>query len=147
MRRRVIIKFLAAATLVALAAPAMAQSNTVINTTALLAEHLSTCGGRARPDVEQLAIEVVESIGYANWLQIASWIHFQLDEGATNKFCSVSRTALAKLLVAGNHPKNDRVPAELDLRDLPRRVTLGCTSISLVATENKKACNWRGTSQ
>ena len=61
---------------------------------ALLAEYLTSCGGKAKPEIEQVALRIIERIGDQKWLEAASRVHLVRDEATLEKFCSDTRAEL-----------------------------------------------------
>jgi hypothetical protein len=94
---------LATATLIALAVPATAMTLVdQVNAVALLAEYVTTCGGRAKPIVEREAVRIVEHIGFKNWYSMASWVHLERDEAVQKQFCLDAAIRSAPMLAASH---------------------------------------------
>jgi hypothetical protein len=130
------------------AAPAQAAAPmTPVDFVALMAEHMTSCGSRLTPVIERDAIRIVERIGYKKWYELASWVHLERDEAATDKFCSnVSRVLNKSLAGIDLRPESERppIPAELDLSELNRRIAgppwCRLPHAGLVASANREAC-------
>jgi hypothetical protein len=138
---------LATATLIALAVPATAMTLVdQVNAVALLAEYVTTCGGRAKPIVEREAVRIVEHIGFKNWYSMASWVHLERDEAVQKQFCLDAAIRSAPMLAA-SHLTTGKSPiaAELDLSELTRRLAGPPWCVlpyrGLIASANKQACD------
>ena len=58
--------------------------------TALLAEYLTSCGSDVRllqPHVVKRAQEVIDGLGYSNWITAVSGLHVKRDELTLSEFC------------------------------------------------------------
>jgi hypothetical protein len=90
--------------------------------TALLAEYLTSCGGKAKPEVEQVALRIIARMDYQKWLETVSHVHIVRDKATLDKFCLDARAELNDLLEPFDYsPHEDKPPpAELDLNLRPR---------------------------
>ena len=59
--------------------------------TAKLAEYLTSCGGKAKPEVEQVAQKIIDRIGDQKWGETVLRFHVERDESTRQKFCSDMR--------------------------------------------------------
>jgi hypothetical protein len=96
--------------------------------TARLAEYVTSCGGKAKPEVEQVALRIIARTDYEKWLETASRVHLVRDEATLDKFCLDTRAELDDLLEPIDYSPHDRTndkspPGELDLSRLNRRLT------------------------
>jgi len=85
--------------------------------TAKLAEYLTSCGGKAKPETELVAQKIIDRAGRQKWLETVWRIHVERDEPTLNKFCLETRMELDDLL------DHTPPPGDLDLTPLPRRIT------------------------
>jgi hypothetical protein len=88
--------------------------------TARLAEYLTSCGGKAKPEVEQVALRIIKRMDYQKWLETASSVHLVRDEAMLKNFCLDTRAELNDLLEPIEYsPHEDKPPpGELDLSRL-----------------------------
>ena len=118
-----------------------------VNAIALLAEHVTTCGGRPKPGAARNAVQIIEHIGYRKWFEIVSWVHLVRDADTESQFCSDARKLLAPMLEPVDYRPRNQVPpvsAELDLSELNRRLAgppwCHLPNSGLLALANKRAC-------
>jgi hypothetical protein len=83
--------------------------------TAKLAEYLTSCGGKAKPEIELVAQRIIDRIGNQKWLETVSPFHVERDESSLKKFCSEMRVELSGLLELDYLPGDTPPPGDLDL--------------------------------
>jgi hypothetical protein len=88
--------------------------------TAQLAEYLTSCGGKAKPEVEQVALKIIARTDHEKWLETVSRFHIVRDEATLNKFCLDTRAELDDLLEPIDSYEDNPPPGELDLSLIPR---------------------------
>jgi hypothetical protein len=88
--------------------------------TAVLAEYLTSCGGKAKPEVEQGALRIIERMNYQKWLETVSRVHIVRDKATLDKFCLDARAELNDLLEPIDPHEDKPPPGELDLSLIPR---------------------------
>jgi hypothetical protein len=88
--------------------------------TARLAEYLTSCGGEAKPEVEQVALRIIARTDYEKWLETASRVHLVRDKATLDKFCLDTRAALDDVLEPHDRTNDKSPPGALDLSPLPR---------------------------
>jgi hypothetical protein len=122
---------LATITTVALATSGYAQTRVQVvegplATTAVLAEYLTTCGGKAKPAAVRAAQALIDRTDYALWLKTAGRFHLVRDQAATDRFCLEVRDQLNDLLEPIDYSSPSKSPppppGDLDLNPLVRRI-------------------------
>ena len=88
--------------------------------TALLAEYLTSCGGKAKPEVEQVALRIIKRMDYQTWLETVSRVHNVRDKATLDKFCLDTRAELNDLLGPIDSHEDKPPPGELVLSLIPR---------------------------
>jgi hypothetical protein len=91
--------------------------------TALLAEYLTSCGGKATPEVEKVALKIIARTDHEKWLETALRFHTVRDEAPLAKFCLDTRAELDDMLEPIDPHEDKPPPGELDLSPLNRRPT------------------------
>ena len=145
-----------AAALIAFATPALAQKYDLrpdpnyvdkgfpiynVNGAALLAEYVTTCGVRPTEAAMRDALRFINDIGYAKFLEIASWVHIVRDPDQDKEFCRLAYNVLKKSFASPNSQFYGPIPEELDLSKLTRRlVYCSLKGYGMFATLNKETC-------
>lgn len=143
------VSLIAAGALALLLAPAAhAAPIGHVDAAALLAEYVTTCGGQAKPVAQRNVAQIADQVGLTKWFLHASWVHLERDAAWQSKFCLDAAGPLRDLLASSHltvtKASQPKVPLELDLTDLTRRLAgppyCSLPYGGLVASANKASC-------
>src|SRR6516165_4610307 len=83
--------------------------------TARLADYLTSCRGKAKPEIEKVSQRIIDRIGNQKWREAMLRFHVERDEPTRKKFCSDTREELDDLLEPDYLPDETPPPGDLDL--------------------------------